>query len=97
MISAPSGPARPVAPCDVMAHRAFELLDGALDAPDVHATHEHLHGCTRCRAALAGTRRFLAALARQSSVAPPSLHARVAAQLAAARPVLTGPGSRAGA
>jgi anti-sigma factor RsiW len=80
-----------------MADRAFELLDGALDAADEHAMREHLHRCQRCRTALAHTRRLLAALARQSTEAPPSLRARVAAQLVATRPVMAGPGSRAGA
>ena len=67
--------------CRETPERAFELLDGALDAAERAAFEAHLAACRRCREGVERDRRFLAALRRRDLVerAPRSLHRRVVA------------------
>jgi anti-sigma factor RsiW len=74
----------------VSEEQAHALVDGELDAEQASCVRAHLAQCRECRARVGRLRGFLTLLHRQRIAvprAPASLHARVRALRAPARPV----------
>ena len=76
-----------VSPCDAIADRIYELLDGEMRAEDEADLRRHLAECAPCARAAERDEAFLRFLARRAVIepAPASLRARVAAMLETAR------------
>ena len=71
-------------PCDAIAERSYEYLDGELSADAEAVIREHLAACHRCRCAVQHDRAFLSCLERRArpEPAPPELRERIADALA---------------
>jgi mycothiol system anti-sigma-R factor len=83
-------------PCVGSRSRIFAFADGELPATSHRLVRRHLAVCAGCRARLAQTRALRAVIARSAprAKAPPSLRARVVAELGAAGAVADASRSR---
>ena len=77
-----------VSPCDAIAERIFELLDGEMNAAEEAEVRQHLAACATCAHAVHRDAAFLRFLERRARIqpAPPAFRDRIAQLLAAARP-----------
>jgi mycothiol system anti-sigma-R factor len=70
-------------PCDAIAERSYEYLDGELSADAEAVIREHLAACERCGRAVRRDQAFLSCLERRALIepAPPELRERVCDEL----------------
>ncbi|HKG95543.1 MAG TPA: zf-HC2 domain-containing protein [Gemmatimonadaceae bacterium] len=83
-----------VSPCDAIAERIYEFLDGELSAEEDAEVRRHLTACASCARAATRDGAFLRVLEQRVAIdrAPPALRERLIALLAAARATAGAPG-----